>query len=132
MAPKHVVNRLDECAVDANATFGSCVWQTLFGKDDQSSDLSLGYATFPPHGTLLQHRHDDAEFYFCTRGSGKVIIEGSVVELAVGVSIMIPGSALHEVVAGADGLEFVYGFPNQPYFSQVNYEFVERDMSRVA
>jgi quercetin dioxygenase-like cupin family protein len=119
MAPKHVVNRLDECAVDANATFGSCVWQTLFGKDDQSSDLSLGYATFPPHGTLLQHRHDDAEFYFCTRGSGKVTIEGSV-------------GALHEVVAGADGLEFVYGFPNQPYFSQVNYEFVERNASRVA
>ena len=132
MSEKNIVNQLSECTVDSNPTFGNCVWQTLFGKDDQTSDLSLGYATFPPHGTLLQHRHDDAEFYFCTRGSGTVVIEGRVVNLLAGAAIMIPGGALHEVVAGADGLEFLYGFPNQPKFSQVNYEFVEQDTSRVA
>ena len=132
MSLKHEIGRLDTCAVDANAMFGNCAWQTLLGKDDQSSDLSLGYATFPPHGTLHQHRHDDAEFYFCTRGSGTVVIEGNIVELTVGVSVMIPRNALHEVKAGADGLEFVYGFPNQPYFSQVNYQFVEQNTSRIA
>jgi len=60
------------------------------------------------------------------------VIEGNIVELTVGVSVVIPRNALHEVKAGADGLEFVYGFPNQPYFSQVNYEFVEQNTSRIA
>lgn len=132
MAVKHLVNHLDQCEVDSNTTFGTVMWQTLLGKDHESSDLSLGYATFPPHGTLNRHRHDDAEFYFCTKGSGIVTIDGQIVHLVPGVALHIPGGALHEVIANADGLEFLYGFSNQPYFSQVNYEFVDQDTHRVA
>ena len=128
----HLINQLNPEAVDSNPVFGNCVWQTLLGNDDEHSALSLGYATFPSHGTLHRHQHDDAEFYFCTKGSGIVTIDGKIIQLTPGMALFIPGRALHEVIAGADGLEFVYGFSNQPYFSQVNYQFVAQDTHCVA
>ena len=119
----HLINQLNPEAVDSNPVFGDCVWQTLLGNDCQHFALSLGYAAFPPHRTLHRHQYDEAEFYFCTKGSGFVTIDGKIIQLTSGMTFFIPGGALHEVIAGADGLEFVYGFSNQPYYSQVNYQF---------
>ncbi len=115
----------DQCVEDSNIDYGTCRWQTLFGRDDHDAPMTLGYATFPSHGVLHLHHHDDAEFYYCTRGSGLVTIDDQLIELAPNMAVMIPGGSIHGVQAGPDGLEFLYGFANQPKFSNVNYQFLE-------
>ena len=46
--------------------------------------------------------------------------------------IFIPGKAPHVVYAGADGFEFLYGFPGQLVFDEVNYEFMDENSTQVA
>ena len=115
----------NQCTEDSNIDYGTCRWQTLLGRDEDHAPMTLGYATFPSNGVLHLHHHDDAEFYYCTRGSAQVTIDDQLIELTPNMAVMIPGGSIHGVQAGPDGLEFLYGFANQPKFSNVNYQFLE-------
>ncbi|SEP69588.1 Cupin domain protein [Loktanella sp. DSM 29012] len=102
---------------------GTVQWRTLFSGDrTQTSSLTLGVAEFGPAGTLHSHRHSPCEFYFCLSGQGIVTIDGIDHDLRPGVALYIPADAEHCVVAGEDGLRFLYGFP-QDRFSDVEYRF---------
>lgn len=104
-------------------TFGNVTWQTLISGDKtQSSDLVLGVAHFPAHGMLHLHRHTPPEFYYCIEGSGVVTLDGVEYLIEPGSAVFIPGDIEHGVVAGADGLSFVYGF-GEDSFAGINYRF---------
>ncbi len=103
--------------------FGTVLWRTLFSADrTQTSGMVLGVAEFGPEGTLCAHRHDPSEFYFGLSGSGIVTIDGVAHELSSGIALYIPENAEHDVVAGPDGLRFLYGFPRDS-FADVTYRF---------
>ncbi len=102
---------------------GCVSWRTLISSDrTPSRDLVLGVAEFDAFGTLNLHRHKPAEFYFGLSGEGVVEIDGVGHRIAPGIAVFIPGNAEHGVVAGANGLSFVYGFPENA-FEDVNYTF---------
>ena len=98
---------------ETNEIFGSVKFKTLFGKEQLvgNSPIAIGYAALDSSGILDMHTHDDAEFYFCTRGSANIVIDGTSYAVASGSVIFIPGKAPHVVYAGSDGFEFLYGFP---------------------
>jgi len=105
------------------AGYGSCSWRTLVcGDRTPSADVVLGLAEFGPGETLEPHRHSQAEVYYGLSGHGWVTIDGEVHEIAPGVALYLPGEAEHGVVAGAEGLSFVYSFPTGR-FSDVDYRF---------
>ncbi|MBS1302218.1 cupin domain-containing protein [Loktanella sp. SALINAS62] len=102
---------------------GTVQWRTLFSGDrTQTASLTLGVAEFGPQGTLHSHRHSPCEFYFCLAGQGIVTIDGIDHDLRPGIALYIPADAEHCVVAGEDGLRFLYGFP-QDRFSDIEYRF---------
>ena len=119
---------------ETNEIFGSVKFKTLFGKEQLvgNSPIAMGYAALDSSGILDMHTHDDAEFYFCTRGSANIVIDGTSYAVASGSVIFIPGKAPHVVYAGADGFEFLYGFPGQLVFDEVNYEFMDENSTQVA
>ncbi|SFD73254.1 cupin domain-containing protein [Roseivivax sediminis] len=103
--------------------FGTVRWRTLFSADrTDTAAMTLGVAEFGAEGTLRPHRHTPAEFYFGLAGSGVVTIDGVAHAIGSGVALFIPGDAEHDVVAGPDGLRFLYGFPRDR-FSDVEYRF---------
>ena len=104
-------------------TYGTVTWRTLInGTPDVPREFVLGIAEFGPHGTLLPHRHDPAEFYLGLDGSGIVTIDGVPHVIAAGVAIYLPAGAEHGVVAGPEGLRFTYGFA-EGSFESVQYRF---------
>lgn len=104
-------------------TFGTVRWRTLInGNSDSPKEFVLGITEFEPHGTLLPHRHDAAEFYFGLEGSGIVTIDGTPHEMRPGVALYVPADAEHDTVAGPDGLRFSYGFA-EASFADIHYRF---------
>lgn len=104
-------------------SYGEVRWRTLINScAEKSRDMVLGIAEFEPHGRLLPHRHDPAEFYFGLDGSGVVTIDGTPHEIRAGVAIYVPAGAEHGTEAGADGLRFAYGFA-EPSFEKIEYRF---------
>lgn len=102
---------------------GTVSWRTLISSDrTPSKDMVLGVAEFDAFGTLNPHRHEPAEFYFGLSGEGLVEIDGVGHAIAPGIAVFIPGDAEHGVVAGPNGLSFVYGFPENA-FEDVSYVF---------
>ena len=111
-----------------NPTFGDVKYKTLFGSDPQDANapIAMGYARLEAGQELGLHHHDDAEFYFCTRGSAHDALSMTPCRGSrSGMTIYIPGGSLHGVYAEEDGFEFLYGFPGQADFSSVNYQFVD-------
>ena len=104
-------------------TFGTVRWRTLVnGHADDPKDLVFGIAEFEPGGTLLPHRHRQAEVYFGLEGDGIVTIEGVEHRIAPGVVVYVPGEMEHGTVAGPEGLRFAYGFAEQS-FAMIDYRF---------
>lgn len=119
------VSRLDDQPIEGgfDPAFGNVTWQTLISGDrTDSNGLILGVANFPAHGRLNLHRHTPPEFYYCIGGSGVVTIDGVEWPIAPGSAVFIPSDAEHGVVAGAEGLSFVYGF-GEDAFSAIDYRF---------
>ena len=103
--------------------FGSVRWRTLIsGGEHAKREFVLGIAEFEPQGTLLQHRHDPAEFYLGIEGDGIVTIDGVPHHIAAGIAVYIPANAEHGVIAGSSGLRMTYGFA-EGAFSDVEYRF---------
>lgn len=106
-----------------DASFGEVRWRTLINScSEKSRDMVLGIAEFEPHGRLLPHRHDPAEFYLGLEGAGTVTIDGTPHEMRPGVAIYVPANAEHSTQAGPDGLRFAYGFAESS-FEQITYRF---------
>lgn len=106
--------------------YGCVRWRTLINGDaDSPRDMVLGIAEFAPHGRLLPHRHDPAEFYFGLEGTGIVTIDGVAHQMAPGIAIYVPGNAEHGVEAGPDGLKFSYGFAAAS-FEAIKYRFTDQ------
>ncbi|MBN2905131.1 MAG: cupin domain-containing protein [Rhodobacteraceae bacterium] len=103
--------------------FGSVTWRTLICADrTPSRDMVLGIAEFGPQGTLLPHRHTHAEYYLGLSGEGVVTVEGQAHRIAPGIALYLPSEAEHSVLAGPEGLSFVYGFAAHR-FEEVQYRF---------
>ena len=119
---------------ETNEIFGSVKFKTLFGKEQLvgNSPIAMGYAACDSSGILGMHTHDGAEFYFWTRSSAIIVIDGTWYAVASGSVIFISGKAPDAVYAGADGFEFLYGFPGQSIFDDVNYEFMDENSTQVA
>lgn len=119
------VARLEDQPIEGgfDPTFGDVTWQTLISGDRTESDgLVLGVAEFPAFGVLHPHRHTPPEFYYCVRGSGVVTMDGAEHHVVPGSAVFIPGNVEHGVVAGPEGLSFVYGF-GESAFSDIEYRF---------
>ncbi|WP_120632700.1 cupin domain-containing protein [Ruegeria sp. EL01] len=109
-----------------DAKYGDVMWQTLIcGDRMQSTDLVLGIAHIPAFGSLPLHSHDPAEFYFVVSGYAEVSIDGKIATVGSGMAIFIPGGAIHGITAGAEGIEFIYGFP-ESRFGDVIYNFSQQ------
>lgn len=103
--------------------FGEVTWRTLICADyTPTREFVLGVAEFGPGEKLHPHRHEPAEFYYCTSGSGEVVIEGKVHIVHQGIAVYLPANAEHSVTAGPDGLSFLYGFA-ESRFSGIEYQF---------
>ena len=121
------VARLEDQPIEGgfDPAFGNVTWQTLICRDrTPSNGLVLGVATFPAHGVLHLHRHTPPEFYLCVGGSGTVMMDGASHNIVPGCAVFIPGDVEHGVVAGSDGLSFVYGF-GEDAFSAIEYRFTK-------
>ncbi len=111
----------------AEAGYGEVRWRTLINScSEKSRDMVLGIAEFEPHGRLLPHRHDPAEFYLGLEGHGFVTIDGISHEIRPGVAIYVPANAEHDTRAGPDGLRFAYGFA-EARFEQIAYRFTAQN-----
>lgn len=107
--------------------FGTVKWRTLIcGDVSPAAGTVMGIADFDAGGTLRPHRHEPSEIYFGLSGSGVVWIDGVPHDIRQGVTILIPANAIHETVAGPEGLSFLYTFPKDR-FSDVQYRFVGTD-----
>jgi len=103
--------------------YGTVKWRTLInGSAHSEREFVLGIAEFGPYGTLLPHRHSPAEYYLGLSGNGTVTIDGVPHIIAPGIAVYVPADAEHGVVAGADGLQFAYGFA-EPAFETIEYRF---------
>ena len=103
--------------------FGTVRWRTLVnGHSDDPKDIVFGIAEFEAGGTLLPHRHLQAEIYFGLEGEGMVTIEGVEHRIAPGIVIYVPGDAEHSTLAGPGGLKFAYGFAERS-FADIEYRF---------
>lgn len=115
----------DELAEEGfeDAAHGSVTWRTLIaGERDASRGLVAGIATFGPEGTLTPHRHSAPEFYFGMEGAGTVTIDGVPHPIGPGIAVYLPPDSEHGVVAGGEGLRFLYAFPVDR-FADVDYRF---------
>lgn len=121
---------MDELPVEGGVdpAFGTVSWRTLVCADKTaSSDMVLGVAEFGPFGTLLPHRHAQAEVYFGLTGEGVVTIGGKPHRIAPGIAVFVPRDAEHGVVGGPEGLRFAYGFAVDR-FGDVSYRFSAQSM----
>jgi mannose-6-phosphate isomerase-like protein (cupin superfamily) len=109
----------------ADATRGSASWFTLFSSDMTPTEtMSAGIMEIPPDGgTLKPHRHEQAEIYFFSEGSGLLTIDGTATTMTAGMAAFIPGGAEHSLRNdSASVLRVFYVFPTDR-FADVVYRF---------
>jgi mannose-6-phosphate isomerase-like protein (cupin superfamily) len=95
---------------DQVAGRGDVQWKTLISAGlTPTGALTAGVARLSAEGRLQAHRHDQAEIYLILEGAGTVIIDGATSEVAAGMTVFIPGGAIHSIEAtGQAGLRFAY------------------------
>jgi mannose-6-phosphate isomerase-like protein (cupin superfamily) len=78
----------------------------------------------PPHGGVLEpHRHQQAEIYFVSEGTGLLTIDGVETTLSAGMAAFIPGDAEHSLRnTSVATLKVFYVFPTDS-FAEVVYRF---------
>ena len=105
---------------------GDVLWKTLISAGlTPTMALTLGVARLPSGGTLAAHRHAQPEVYLVLEGTGVVTIDGSSSALRPGVSVFIPGGAIHSVRStGVSDLRVAYVLAADG-FDDVTYVFGE-------
>lgn len=103
---------------------GDVQWKTLISAGlTPSGALTAGVARLRANGRLHAHRHEQAEIYVILEGSGTVTIDGAATDVAAGMTVFIPGSAIHSIEAAGDAaLRFAYVL-DADAFEDVNYVF---------
>jgi mannose-6-phosphate isomerase-like protein (cupin superfamily) len=109
---------------DQVAERGDVQWKTLISAGlTPTGALTAGVARLSAKGRLRAHRHDQAEIYVIVEGSGIVTIDGAGSEVAAGMTVFIPGGAIHSIEATAQaGLRFAYVL-DADCFEDVTYVF---------
>lgn len=88
---------LAELPLPGNEKWKEGVWDVEpFEKD------GVKLVFFAPKGTDYQTFHDEDEFYFIARGSGKLIIAEEVFECVVGDAFFVPAKVPHHFVEFTD------------------------------
>ena len=74
--------------------------QVLFSmKQHGINSASIGTVTIPPTGKSDPHSHERSdEFWIITKGHGKIIADGSEVEVEPGAVAYAPAKSTHQVV----------------------------------
>ena len=111
-------------AADQVAERGTVLWKTLIsaGHTDTQA-LTAGVALVTPGGMLRAHRHTQAEIYIILEGTGMVTIDGDSHDVGPGVTVFIPGDALHSIEnRGMSDLRFAYVL-DADRFEDVEYRF---------
>jgi quercetin dioxygenase-like cupin family protein len=131
MSPEPVVVHEDErewegWPPEQVAERGESRWKTLISAGlTDSRSLTLGVARLPAGGVLPPHRHEQAEAYLVLDGAGVVTIDRAARAVGPGVSVFIPGNAVHSVEAtGGTDLRLAYVLAADA-FEDVEYVFGE-------
>jgi mannose-6-phosphate isomerase-like protein (cupin superfamily) len=103
---------------------GTVQWKTLVSGDiTPSRGLTAGVARLRPGGALRLHRHAQAEIYLILEGTGVVTIEGEEREVGPGITVYIPGGAVHGIEnRGSGEVRFAY-ILEADSFEDVEYVF---------
>lgn len=109
---------------DQVAQRGTVLWKTLISGGQTDSDaLTAGVALVAPGGVLRAHRHAQAEIYIILDGTGVVAIDGDSRDVGPGVTVFIPGDAVHSIEnRGTTELRFAYVLAADR-FEDVQYRF---------
>jgi mannose-6-phosphate isomerase-like protein (cupin superfamily) len=108
-----------------DATRGNASWFTFFSSDvTPTESMSAGIMELPPGGGILKpHRHEQAEIYFVSEGTGLLTIDGVAATITPGMAAFIPGGVEHWLLnESADVLRIFYVFPTD-CFADVVYRF---------
>jgi mannose-6-phosphate isomerase-like protein (cupin superfamily) len=82
---------------------GSTITSLLDSANAPVRNQSLAEARIPAGGSTQRHYHRDSEeFYYITRGTGVMEINGETQGVGPGDAILIPAGALHEITAEED------------------------------
>ncbi len=129
MTPEPVV--VDECAhewagwpAEQVAERGCVQWKTLISRGLTPTDaLTAGVARIGPGASLRSHHHEPAEIYVILEGAGVVTISGTASDVGPGVTVFIPGDAVHSIEnCGDTELRFAYVLAADS-FDDVQYAF---------
>lgn len=102
---------------------GTIRFRTLISVPETDTDKSVcGVAMLEAGDTFALHSHEHPEIYFGLEGEGDVMIDGHPHRLAPGISIFIPGNALHGVSRAKGPLKWVYTFAADR-FADIVYKF---------
>jgi mannose-6-phosphate isomerase-like protein (cupin superfamily) len=108
-----------------DAARGNASWFTFFSSDVTPTDsMSAGIMELPPDGGILKpHRHEQAELYFVSEGTGVLTIDSVAATITPGMAAFIPGGAEHSLRNdSASVLRIFYVFPTD-CFADVVYRF---------
>ena len=74
--------------------------QVLFSSKIQGiTSAGIGTVTIPTGGQSDSHVHERSdEFWICTKGHGKVSVDGSEVEIEPGVVVCAPAKSKHQII----------------------------------
>jgi mannose-6-phosphate isomerase-like protein (cupin superfamily) len=74
--------------------------QVLFSSKIQGiTSTAIGTVTIPPGGQSDAHVHERSdEFWISTKGHGKVIVDGSEVEIEPGIVVCAPAKSKHQII----------------------------------
>ena len=85
----------------------------VFDKEVFSS-ATVQVSLFAPQSTDFQTPHPQHEFYFIVEGSGRIDIDGSVVEFAAGDAIFVPKGMSHRFEVPLNFTSWVVFFGPDP------------------
>ncbi|MCZ8151433.1 MAG: cupin domain-containing protein [Rhodobacteraceae bacterium] len=103
---------------------GSIRFRTLVSAPKTDSDeITCGVAMMAEGETFPLHSHPQAEVYFGLEGEGEVMIDGTPHRLAPGITLYIPGGAVHGVPVARAPLRWFYCFAADS-FADIRYSFL--------
>ena len=90
---------------NAHASFKGVFLKHLIVSKDTDDKLSYHIVKIEPECVLDTHLHDGKiEIHQIIAGSGKMYLEGKVIDYSQGQICIIPANTPHKVVAGKDGM----------------------------
>jgi oxalate decarboxylase/phosphoglucose isomerase-like protein (cupin superfamily) len=119
---KHIDDVKPESWSDAR---GRLSFHTLVSGDVTPSEgLTAGVTIVPPGGALALHSHAPPEIYFAFEGAALVTVEGVERTVSAGMTVFIPGNALHAIRNPFEAdFKMFYAFPADS-FTDIEYKFV--------